>query len=97
MTPAKGYWHCFGCQEGGDVIDFVRKIDHLSFAEAVENLPLAPVLSCGTKKEARQRPIASKGSAPDWSRPTKLPRSSTPSNSTVPMPNRTQVPQGTRL
>lgn len=38
VTPAKGYWHCFGCQEGGDVIDFVRKIDHLSFAEAVEKL-----------------------------------------------------------
>ncbi len=38
VTPSKGYWHCFGCQEGGDVIDFVRKIDHLSFAEAVEKL-----------------------------------------------------------
>lgn len=38
VTPAKGFWHCFGCQEGGDVIDFVRKIDHLSFAEAVEKL-----------------------------------------------------------
>lgn len=38
VTPAKGYWHCFGCQEGGDVIDFVRKIDHVSFAEAVEKL-----------------------------------------------------------
>lgn len=38
VTPAKGFWHCFGCQEGGDVIDFVRKIDQLSFAEAVEKL-----------------------------------------------------------
>lgn len=38
VTPAKGYWHCFGCQEGGDVIDFVRKVDHLTFAEAVEKL-----------------------------------------------------------
>jgi DNA primase len=38
VTPAKGYFHCFGCQEGGDAIDFVRKIDHLSFAEAVEKL-----------------------------------------------------------
>lgn len=38
VTPSKGFWHCFGCQEGGDVIDFVRKIDHLSFAEAVEKL-----------------------------------------------------------
>ncbi len=30
--------NCFGCAEGGDVIDFVMKIDHLSFAEAVERL-----------------------------------------------------------
>src|SRR3712207_7470134 len=28
--------NCFGCGEGGDVISFVQKIDHLSFAEAVE-------------------------------------------------------------
>ena len=33
-----GSFHCFGCQEGGDVISFVMKIDHLSFAETVERL-----------------------------------------------------------
>jgi DNA primase len=38
VTPARGFWHCFGCGEGGDVISFVQKIDHLSFAEAVEQL-----------------------------------------------------------
>ena len=38
VTPAKGFWHCFGCQEGGDVISFVRKIDALAFNEAVEKL-----------------------------------------------------------
>lgn len=38
VTPAKGYWHCFGCQEGGDAITFVRKIDALQFNEAVEKL-----------------------------------------------------------
>ncbi len=38
VTPAKGFWHCFGCQEGGDVIAFVRKIDALQFNEAVEKL-----------------------------------------------------------
>jgi DNA primase len=38
VRPHVGLWHCFGCQEGGDVISFVQKIDHLSFAEAVERL-----------------------------------------------------------
>ncbi|MFF0246434.1 DNA primase [Streptosporangium sandarakinum] len=38
VTPARGYWYCFGCGEGGDVITFVRRLEHLSFAEAVEQL-----------------------------------------------------------
>ena len=38
VRPHVGLWHCFGCSEGGDVISFVQKIDHLSFVEAVERL-----------------------------------------------------------
>lgn len=38
VTPSKGFFHCFGCQTGGDVISFVMKIEHLSFTEAVERL-----------------------------------------------------------
>ena len=38
VTPSKGLYHCFSCGEGGDVITFVRKIDALSFTEAVEKL-----------------------------------------------------------
>ena len=38
VRPAVGYFHCFGCGEGGDVLDFVQKIDHLTFAESVERL-----------------------------------------------------------
>jgi DNA primase len=38
VTPARGYFHCFGCGEGGDVITFLMKLDHLTFAEAVEKL-----------------------------------------------------------
>ena len=30
--------HCFGCKESGDVIQFVRKYDNLSFVDAVEAL-----------------------------------------------------------
>ena len=38
VTPSKGFFHCFGCQTGGDVIAFVMKIDHLTFTETVEKL-----------------------------------------------------------
>jgi DNA primase len=38
VNPARGFFHCFGCGEGGDVITFLIKIDGLSFAEAVERL-----------------------------------------------------------
>jgi DNA primase len=38
VTPARGLWYCFSCQEGGDVIKFVQKIDNLGFTEAVERL-----------------------------------------------------------
>ena len=38
VTPSKGLYHCFSCQEGGDVITFVRKVDNLTFSEAVEKL-----------------------------------------------------------
>ncbi|MFJ2701652.1 DNA primase [Streptomyces sp. NPDC087428] len=38
VSPSKGLFHCFGCQEGGDTIAFVMKIDHLQFSEVVERL-----------------------------------------------------------
>ncbi|WP_448061103.1 DNA primase [Cellulomonas hominis] len=38
VRPQVGLYHCFGCGEGGDVIDFVQKIDGLPFTEAVEYL-----------------------------------------------------------
>lgn len=38
VRPSLGYYHCFGCGESGDAISFVQRMDHLSFAEAVERL-----------------------------------------------------------
>jgi DNA primase len=38
VRATHGTFHCFGCGEGGDVIAFLMKIDHLSFVEAVERL-----------------------------------------------------------
>ena len=38
VTPSKGYFHCFGCQVGGDVIAFIMKLEHLTFMETIERL-----------------------------------------------------------
>lgn len=38
VNEEKGFFHCFGCQEHGSAIDFVMKVDGLSFPEAVERL-----------------------------------------------------------
>ena len=38
LNAELGLYHCYGCQAGGDVITFVREIEHLDFAEAVEFL-----------------------------------------------------------
>lgn len=38
VRPSTGLWHCFGCGEGGDIFDFVRKMNHLDFVDAVEML-----------------------------------------------------------
>ncbi|NUS40443.1 MAG: DNA primase [Terrabacter sp.] len=54
IRPAVGAWHCFGCQEGGDVISFVQKVDHLTFSEAVERL--AQKLGMELRYEDGQRP-----------------------------------------
>ena len=38
VRPQVGFYHCFGCGEGGDVFTFLQKMDHVSFAEAVERM-----------------------------------------------------------
>ena len=38
MRPQVGFYHCFGCGEGGDVFTFLQKMDHVTFQEAVERM-----------------------------------------------------------
>jgi DNA primase len=38
ITPSKNLWHCFGCQVGGGVVDWVMKLRGVSFRHAVELL-----------------------------------------------------------
>ena len=38
VSPDKQLYHCFGCGEGGTIINFVMKMENLSFLEAVKFL-----------------------------------------------------------
>jgi DNA primase len=38
VSPSKQVFYCFGCGKGGDVITFIRELEHLSYVEAVERL-----------------------------------------------------------
>ncbi len=38
VTPEKGFFKCFGCGKGGDVLSFVQELDGLNFLEALRLL-----------------------------------------------------------
>ncbi|MEI6288506.1 MAG: DNA primase [bacterium] len=38
VNKSKQLWRCFGCNEGGDIFEFVMKIENLDFAEALKML-----------------------------------------------------------
>ncbi|PWF81144.1 DNA primase [Kocuria rosea] len=38
VRPQMGTYHCFGCDESGDVISFLMTMDHTTFSETVEKL-----------------------------------------------------------
>ncbi|MGN0832138.1 MAG: DNA primase [Kiritimatiellia bacterium] len=58
INEAKGFYHCFGCGESGDAIGFVRKMDGLTFVEAVKKL----AERCGVRVEEQEDPTAGRRS-----------------------------------
>jgi len=38
VNPQRGFFHCFGCGEGGDVVSFYMKYHNTTFPEALQNL-----------------------------------------------------------
>lgn len=69
-----GHFYCFGCNQNGDVIDFVQQVDGLTFREAVEtlaerfNVTLHPVESPSerTERSPRARIIEANDAAAAW-------------------------------
>ena len=57
VSEDKGFYHCFGCGEHGDVIGFVMRTEGLSFPEAIERL--AAEAGLAVPRDARESPEAS--------------------------------------
>lgn len=55
-------WRCFVCNEGGDVIDFVSKIENVNKQRAVELITGEALPAVGEY----QRPALQPSSAPEW-------------------------------
>lgn len=51
----KASYHCFGCQESGDIFNFIMKIEGLSFFQAVEKLADLAGLELPKFNEAQQK------------------------------------------
>ena len=54
VSPAKGFYHCFGCGAHGTAISFLMEYDHLSFVDAVE--ALASMLGVDVPRSESDRP-----------------------------------------
>ncbi|MBI4430259.1 MAG: DNA primase [Candidatus Omnitrophica bacterium] len=63
VSPDRQTYHCFGCSIGGDVFDFLMRIDGLNFVEALRHL---------AGKAGIDLPEASPGEAQSTSRREKL-------------------------
>ena len=56
IQPEKGFYHCFGCGESGDVFKFVQRQEGLGFMEAVKKL----AQQCGVEIKEKDDPEAGK-------------------------------------
>ncbi len=56
----EGFYHCFGCGESGDIITFIKKVEGLSFMEAVEFLAKTVGMEVQYDSQADMATIAEK-------------------------------------
>ncbi len=73
VSPEKGTYYCFGCQAKGDVITFVRELEHLDFSSAVEKLATKANITLRYDSEAaskdrikRTKLLEATAQAADW-------------------------------
>ncbi|HEX2046687.1 MAG TPA: CHC2 zinc finger domain-containing protein [Acidimicrobiales bacterium] len=73
INAEEGLYYCFGCGKGGDVITFVREVEHLDFAEAVERLAARAGIqvrhdtaAVSEERQRRGRLVAGMSQAVDW-------------------------------
>lgn len=52
IYPAQNTWHCFGCNKGGTVLDFVMEMERCSLLQAVKRLDRAFHLGLSDSKES---------------------------------------------
>jgi DNA primase len=55
VSPAKGFYHCFGCGVHGTALGFLMEFDRLEFPEAVEELAQSLGLEVPRDEQAEQR------------------------------------------
>ena len=48
-------WYCFGCGEGGDVLDFLQRLEGLSLPEAIRRLDASPPTTASVRHTTRVR------------------------------------------
>lgn len=73
VNGEQGLYYCFGCQAKGDVITFVREIEHTDFVGAVETLAGKAGITLrytdqneGESRKRRARLVEAVGRAVDW-------------------------------
>ncbi len=59
VSPGKGFYHCFGCGEHGNALDFLMQYDHMEFVEAVESLAGMMGVEVPHEEGQSQRPARS--------------------------------------
>lgn len=52
ISSQKGLFHCFGCQAGGDIFEFLQKIESIDFKQALAKLAVEAGISLEKTKNA---------------------------------------------